>query len=180
MYRLLARLWLREVDRELLLALRTPPVRESFSDVGGVLPDDTNDRVLEELASDFCQLFIGPRDHLPPVQSVWQNGQFQGEPARSMSEFLEVIRYDRSSLPDGQMLDHLGVQLNVMADIINPARSAPNAEIVEEVAGAFFTAHLQWPWELLEAASGQAATSFYQSVIDLTRGFLATERESLV
>ena len=72
LYRLLGRLWLREMDQDALRELGRPPLCDSFVNAGGVLPTNDDLEMIEQLAVDYCQLFVGPAGHLPPVQSVWQ------------------------------------------------------------------------------------------------------------
>mgnify|MGYP002626373304 CR=1 FL=1 len=175
MYRLLARIWLREVDQSLLQQLASAEMRDAFVGAGGALPADDSDETIEELAIDYCQLFLGPKDHLPPFQSVWQSGQFEATDSESMQQFIEVVRYDSSHIPQGTMPDHLGLQLDLMAHLLG---SSPGEE-VQEVASYFFARHLQWPDGLLERASHLAKTDFYRSAVSLTREFLAAENLAL-
>jgi TorA maturation chaperone TorD len=181
-YQLLARLWLREVDRDLARELSSPPLSDFFVAAGGVLPLDDDDETFEQLAIEYCRLFIGPTGHLPPYQSVWQSGQFQGTTTASMETFIDVACYDIAALPSGIMLDHLGVQLDVMAHILgqfSTSKSEPAIhECLPELAQRFFATHLMWPTELLEAASRRAKTGFYCSMIMLTRGFLDSEMQA--
>src|SRR6056297_3258487 len=99
LYRLLARLWLREVDEPLLRSLTGSPLREPFLRAGGELPETVSPEVLQALSVDYCRLFLGPTDHLPPVQSVWQQGQFQGQAVRSMAGWIELTGYDTRLVP---------------------------------------------------------------------------------
>ncbi len=178
-YRLLARLWLREVDRDLVRELRAPPLSHSFVEAGGVLPIGDDDLAIEQLAIDYCRLFVGPTDHLPPYQSVWQNGQFQGTTIASMETFIDVVGYDVDTLPSGIMRDHLGVQLDVMGHILSQfstRESEPDLhDLRSDLALKFFTAHLRWANELLDAAAQRATSDFYRSTVTLTRGFLDLE-----
>ena len=178
-YRLLARLWLREVDRDLVRELRSPPVGDYFIAAGGILPAGEDESTIERLAIDYCRLFVGPTGHLPPYQSVWQTGQLQGTTAASMKQFAAAAGYDRTGLASGTMLDHLGVQLDVMGHILGHiATWPPNSEDLDqawELANSFLHAHLLWPADLFDAAQSGAETEFYQSAIELTRALLASE-----
>ena len=59
-YRLLARIWMREVDRHLILELSQTPLKESFVAAGVMLPVDAGKATIEQLAIDYWQLFLGP------------------------------------------------------------------------------------------------------------------------
>jgi TorA maturation chaperone TorD len=179
-YRLLARLWLREVDRDLVRELRSPPLCDSFVAAGGILPAGDDEPTIEQLAIAYCRLFAGPADHLPPFQSVWKTDQFQGTATASMKNFIEVVGYDTKQLPSGMMLDHLGVQLDVMRHILAQVSTwqsdTESLGQVLELADSFFARHLLWPAELLEAAMRRAPSGFYRSLVVLTREFLKSER----
>ena len=179
MYRLLARLWLSEVDENLLQNLLASPLRNSFVAAGGILPATSGDQTVEQLSIDYCQLFIGPTDHLPPYQSVWQFGQFQGTTTVSMKRFIQIAGYDSEALPSGIILDHLGVQLDVMGHVLDEVVSEPSnsraVTTISEIANSYFAIHLRWPAELLAVAERRATTEFYRSVIEMTREFLDCE-----
>ena len=179
MYRLLARLWVREVDAELMQQFQSPQLRDAFAAAGGKLPSDAGEAAIEDLAIDYCQLFIGPSDHLPPYQSVWHSGQFHGSPVESMRRYIDVAGYASDERQSGLMLDHLGVQLDVMShllkDLAGRRRNSKEHQAVQDLADAFFQSHLQWPSNLLDAAFERATSGFYRSVIFLTREYLKSE-----
>ena len=172
-YRLFARLWLREVDEPLLADLLRPPLCDVFSAAGGALPDNVDSSTLEELAVDYCQLFVGPANHLPPYQSVWQRGQFQSESADSMQRYEVAIGYETGGL----MFDHLGVQLDVMGHLLDCGpESGQHSDEVFRLAATYFAEHLTWAAPLLKAASSRASTDFYRSTIRMTHDFLNSEQ----
>ncbi len=182
MYRLLARLWLREVDRDLLQELTTAPLCDAFTGAGGLMSAREDADTIEELAIEYCRLFIGPTDHLPPFQSVWQSGQFQDGTAASMKEFVEIVGYDTDAVPSGIMLDHLGIELDVMGHILSLMSASPAEPQTEAVQNDLLTSysltHLQWPTELLEAAGRRVTSDFYRSVIGMTGAFLRSEAQA--
>ncbi len=178
-YRLLARLWLREVDSALLDELNSAPLSHAFADAGGVVSTSDDATTIDELAIEYCRLFVGPTDHLPPFQSVWQSGQFQDGTAASMKEFVEIVDYDADALPSGIMLDHLGVQLDVMGHILGvlSTRQAElqTIETLSDLAQTYWLTHVQWPADLLELAGQRVTSGFYRFVISMTRDFLDSE-----
>lgn len=167
-YQLLARCWLREIDMPLLEQLSQAPLADAFRAVGGEPPANHSLETLEGLAFDYCQLFLGPANHLPPYQSVWTRGQFQAAPTESMARFVDLAGCSPSRWD--AMLDHLGVQLDLMQMILTA--SAATEPPSPEIATSFFTAHLRWPEPLLAAAEQRAHTSFYRSLVVVTRDFL--------
>ena len=78
------------------------------------------------------------------------------------------------------MVDHLGVQLDLMGHLLSggvDAEDSADAEdnIIDEVSDAFYSAHLTWPDTLLSATRERAKTAFYRSMLTLTGEFLDTE-----
>lgn len=177
LYRLLARLWFQEVDLPLLEqlhALDSDLIKDSIE-----LPEASPESV-ERLSIDFCQLFIGPKGHLPPLQSVWESGQFSSQTLVAMQRYHDLVGYvPLASLPES-VLDHLGLQFDFMAHLLllrSNATELDQQRALEEIEAAYFAAHLSWPTNLLTAASAKATTPFYRSVVSLTQQFLETEKE---
>jgi TorA maturation chaperone TorD len=181
-YGLLARLWIREIDAPLLVKLSEPPLRELFAQVGGVLPEPPFEHVAEQLAVEFCQLFIGPKDHLPPFQSVWQTGQFQSQAAISMRDFVETVGFELDVASSAIPIDHLGIQLDIMSHIARQCsltgESEPQASQQREVLRSFFMRHLTWSSRLLNVARNRAQSDFYRSMIGMTANFLQSEQDA--
>ena len=179
-YRLLARFWICEVDRNLILELSQTPLKESFVAAGVMLPADADKATIEQLAIDYCQLFLGPKDHFPPCQSVWQTGQFQSEVVTSVRNFIEISNYPEQYVPDGVMLDHLGVQLDVMGHLLDHIDMSPDdtdgASQIWELIHSFYAAHLMWPSDLFDAVIKRAETDFYRSFVVMTQTFLNSEQ----
>ena len=182
LYRLLGRLWLREVDAPLLNQLSDGVLGEAFVAAGGVSPGLVTGETVETLAVDYCQLFLGPSGHFPPYQSVWEAGQFEGEAANSVREYAEVVRYDPAGVLPGGMVDHLGVQLDLMGHLLaggvegdDGVAAEAEDNVIEEVSNAFYSSHLAWPETLLSATKERAKTEFYRSMLTLTGAFLDVE-----
>lgn len=174
-YRLLSRLWLNEIDQAFAAELNSDPLRSAFLNAGGDLPP-TDAAGVETLAHDYCQLFIGPRDHLPPVQSVWREGTFQGSPADSMQDYLDILKQD----PADSIVDHLGIELQTMSVILDSLateENQDNRQTLNRMATVFFREHLAWCRQLVEQVEAKANTDFYKSVARLTADFLAGESE---
>ena len=189
MYRLLSRIWIRELDEAFLVQIRSSPLSSAFVGAGGILPSEGTS--LDELAVDYCRLFVGPTDHLPPFESVWKTGQFQSETTTSMRDFMSVIGYSAKQSDPSAMLDHLAVQLDLMAAILEVRHQAvtdsttnddhdsnsesADPDLVLDVARTYFHQHLTWPSTMIAAAAERASTPFYRSSIELTGNFLAMQ-----
>ncbi|MEE2990151.1 MAG: molecular chaperone TorD family protein [Planctomycetota bacterium] len=177
LYRLLARLWLREIDGPFLERLGSGSLGGAFAEAGGVLPTLVTGEQVEALEVEFCRLFLGPSKHFPPYQSVWQAGQLEGEACRSVRDFAAVVHYDIDAAAPGVMVDHLAVQLGLMGHVLGTDMGGP-AEVVDEWEALFFASHLQWPEPLLVGVMERVESEFYASMISLTRAFLQSESPS--
>ncbi len=175
-YRLLSQLWIREIDEDLLEQLHAPELRDHLGTAGIELPTATRETV-ESLAIDYCQLFVGPSQHLPPFQSVWQGGQFHGRTTALMQKYIDVTGYVVDKSLSDIYLDHLGVQCDVMAHIlaVRLSTQGDQQDAVREIENSFLPAHLSWPSPLFKAAAQKATTGFYQTFVAFTRDFLESE-----
>lgn len=174
-YALFARLWMREVDEAFRREMFREPLAPALERVGLFLPMESN----EELAIEYCRLFIGPKNALLPMQSVWQKTQLESQLATSVEKFAELIGY---VLPTSSFWDHLGVQLDLMSHLVRATASEKQAEngfeVAGEVANVFFKRHLSWAAPLLLATSQRAQVPLYRSLAQATQQFLRLEASS--
>jgi TorA maturation chaperone TorD len=162
--RLVGGLWLNELDRETLRLLMSAEVKSAWLELGGSAPPDDPDisNVLNRLAADYCQLLIGPKGHLPPVQSVWSDQAFQSAAASSVVRFYELYRDYQSP---GSLKDHLGSQLDFAGFLIERADHDSNAAVV---LAKFHEEHLVWSEPLLARVNHKAGTAFYRGLASVT------------
>ncbi|MFT5526406.1 MAG: TorA maturation chaperone TorD [Pirellulaceae bacterium] len=152
-----------------------------FVAVGGKLPatdlaaDDSIAETLEQLAIEYCVLFVGPKNHLPPFQSVWQTGQFQSQAISSMHDFMDVVNFTTTEDSATSMPDHLAVQLSVMAHLCTLMKTDQRPELIE-IAQQFFARHLTWQVDLVDEVIQRDNSEFYGSVAEMTREFLSQEQ----
>jgi len=174
-YRLLARLWAEEPG-DLLVELAAEPLRSAWQQLGGVIPDHDSEEVRTTLDEDYCRLFVGPKGHLPPIQSVWEDGELDTAVTTSLREFDGIVGFE---LPWSFAVidDHLGNELWAMAQILNKmdGLSADQLSIAEDLAGGFFTGHLSWAERLFDAVVSREGVQFYGTLATITRQFLADE-----
>jgi TorA maturation chaperone TorD len=163
----------------MLRELRSPSLRGFFEAVGGTIPEDD---LLADMHVDFCQLFLGPTDHLPPFQSVWESGQFCGNAAVSMNQFIDMVGYETDGTPVGVASDHLAVQFHVKARVLEQlaSRGPGDEPLIAELAHHYFEAHLRWPKDFLGMAERQAKTDFYRCLCVMTREFLELESHEYI
>lgn len=173
-YSLLARLWLSEVDSEWLEQLNRSDLRSRFVDAGGFVPSAED---LDLLACEYCDLFIGPRGHLAPYQSVWERGELQSEIVASVDQFITLIGYVAPS--PRTLSDHFGRELDMMATALRLSDRLPkqDEDVGREIAAEFFVRHLTWADGLLRAVAERADSDFYRGLANMTAEFLCQERD---
>ena len=96
-----------------------------------------------------------------------------------MRDYIDIVGYGTHRLPKGMMLDHFGVQLDVMGHLLSQSaawRAEENR--VRELARTFFATHLAWSTDMLEVAAARATTEFYRGAVALTRAFLDGENQA--
>ena len=173
-YRILAELWAAELSTDSPL-LRDEALAEQWRALGGIVPDGSSEG-LSRLAEDFCRLFIGPKDHLPPIQSVWIAGELQSEVVESLKEFHAVCRIE-PFWPE-LFSDHLANELLLMSVSVAATESSDSAAAAcaVEVCAAFFERHLAWATPFLGRVIAQDADGFYGSLASVTDSFLRSEQ----
>ncbi len=173
-YQFLSRTLASEIDLGFLTLMQQIDFSRALSDLSIVAPAATTQSV-ELLAIDYCNIFIGPTDQVPPFQSVWADQQLHGDCVASMKEYLEITSLTPA---DSMMKDHIGLQLQVLAKILMACSESEQPKDYESLATAFFIEHVRWATPMLRAAAGRAESDFYQSVCTTAAKFIGSE-ESL-
>ncbi len=170
-YDLLARLWDDAPDAALMQQLAEIP-SDSVPPALNELLTSCGQDTPEGLAVEYTRLFVGPKEHLPPFQSVWEERQLDGEAAVSMRKFGDVIGIENA-------MDHIGVQLSAMGTVLSQAATADGSQLEDlaSLGASFFVAHLTWPDDLLSAIERRSTSRFYQLLATVTRDFLASEQD---
>ena len=169
-FALLSRLWLQEVDAALLHQLQTPKLKASFESLGGHVPSDPDLQTLDGLAVEYCQLLVGPRDHMCPVQSVWEEQMFQSDSVASMQSFFELLP---GYQPPSTLVDHIGVQLDFVSKLM-----LVDSETTElnRVLRRFSASHFRWTDEFFDRIEKTTTSQFYLGLARITRNLLLTLR----
>ncbi len=168
-YGLLAHLWIKEVDQPMLDALNDPQLKSVFESLGGHVPTDNSPAVVEQLAVDYCQLLIGPKGHISPIQSIWEKGQFETASAASMQKYFELLPGYR---PPTSIKDHIGNQFDFLGELFARAATGDHPETFTRIATLFFEEHMEWTHPFFDKVESQAETDFYRGLARLTRNFL--------
>jgi TorA maturation chaperone TorD len=180
-FELLARSWILELDRGLVAALNGDEIGSAFSALGGHLPvlsEHSIDAVVEALAIEYCQCFLGPKGHLPPHQSVVASSRFQGDCVESMGQFVDIIGIPAGVYQEQQLLDHAGIQLAMLAKIYRSLSIASETEDIDSLKSLqdlrqeFFNQHLSWLIDYCVVAEQKTTSKFYRGVFRVTKAAL--------
>ncbi len=158
---LIGSLWLNEVTEDSLTSMQSEEFRLPFVELGGFIPDSKPDEITERLAIEYCQLLIGPKGHISPVQSVWATNQFQSETSASMNRFFELLP---SYQPASNLSDHIGVQLDFLSALLRQPE-----ESVNEIIPLYVNQHLRWTQSFLDRMIDQDTSKFYQGLACVTK-----------
>jgi len=180
--------------------LRPPALRAITSDhfmaalaeagvtLGDAFQDMPDSELIDELAVDYTQLFHGPRNHIPPYESVQtggENASLNGEATVRMRRFLEanslILNEASHELPD-----HLSVELAAMAALLEreadamDRRSLAEAEQWVERQRLFLKQHLgTWVADFGQRIAQRAESVFYSEIGRLLTDYIEVERNLL-
>jgi TorA maturation chaperone TorD len=191
-YGFLAEVFRAEPSPSLLRELRSATYKLALEAAGVKLDsgfyDGPEKQVLDDLAVEYTQLFIGPGRHTPPFASVYLDGEGASlwEPSTGrVRNFIEETGFafsENYSLPP----DHLSVELEFMQRITareargdeeEDDRAVDNCRAIEE---EFLDGHLGlWAPLFCRKVTERARLPFYREMAELTRTFIASEVQAL-
>lgn len=169
--RLGSRLLLKEVDRALYRQLEERALVDAIAPLGlhwlePTLRELGEERALEELAVEYCRLFVGPLPACAPYESVQRGSALIGGRARARLEAF--LGRQGLVLADGLRLasaDHLAVHLAVLGELCTHASGEALAE--------FLSDHVRgWMPEYLRALAASAVWAPYTTIAVLLAEFL--------
>lgn len=174
LYHLLSKVYLKEIDKGLLCALRQCPI---------ISPDILNksdDVLLNELAEEYAALFL-VSGGLPPYESVRLKGLLCQEPTIEVERFYEKCGLVLKDEWKRIFPDHLGLELEFMGFLCDKEAEDSENNLWADYQREFFVDHLnQWVFDYLNDLERCSFHPFYREVARLTREFLESEKEYLV
>ncbi len=112
--RLFGRLLVRELDAETLAELSAPDIRAALTATGIELPTAEQ---LPDLANRYFDLLLHPTGALPPVQSLWRDGQYEGNHAAGVRKIAESANLELANSARSAAPDHIGCILLLWAEL---------------------------------------------------------------
>lgn len=192
-YALLSRIYRKEITPELLQKLRDKKLNSTLSGMGldfSDLFEKNEKKLIDDLAAEYCRLFIGPGPHIPPFESV-HHGTFTNEGGLSGllwgNEALKVKKfYDKLNLKvprdsEVNIPDHIAIELEVMQYLCNKeVESGSNGKLKEcrEMEKEFLNEHLtQWIPSFCDAVIKSSNIKFYRDIAALTKKFIISDKD---
>lgn len=162
-YRFLQRLFL-EPDEELIAFLSAKS--DDLKDIGIEIDDSLN---LEALQSEYTRLFLGPKGHLPPYESVFLEGRFWGDRANDIKDYLRNIGLE---LEEGFTMppDHIAIEFEILEKILSSEDIKINALYMD-----FFEKHIVWILDFLTRLIPKTDLNFYKTSFAFSKVFLKEE-----
>lgn len=162
--RLFGRLLVRELDAATLTELQAPEIAAALAALGIDLPTEQQ---LAELGHRYFDLFLHPEGSLPPVQSLWRDGQYDGDPAVGVRKIAEAANRELGRGARSAAPDHLGCILLLWAELHDER---------PELAELLTTHHMAWAELALQHAAQDQG--FYGHIARTTAKLLAEIRSS--
>lgn len=182
----LARLFLKEVDLDLLNQLRSDEMDPILKSAGVYLSEESEggDELVEALSVEYTSLFIAPGS-MPPYQSVAESGRFLSDASDRVELFYQKCGYDyRKEFPN-LFPDHIGLELSFIASLLEEEikaikeNNAQRARDLESSRKEFFEKHLgSWYSSYFDQLQSGIQHPFYQTVVEFARAFLDEEAEN--
>ncbi len=193
LYGFLAAVFRHEVTAEELRKIRNPSFLNALAKSGAAFGSEFHKapeaELLEELAVEYCALFLGPGGHISPHESVFRKGgggQLMGPEANAVRRYIEAAGFTYDEGYNG-FADHISVELEFMAELIKQEARAwreGDFERAHDCLGyekEFLSNHLEcWAFTFCEQVEQFSSVSFYRQIARLTGDFLKDEKLEIV
>ena len=190
-YGLLSLVYRREITADVLHELRQTEFVQGLSELGISISEEwfsgEEREVLEALAVEYAQLFLGPGPHISPHESVHRrdderSGAPWGRSTVEVKQFVEWLgltyREDYHDLPD-----HIGVELECMQKLAEREAGAWSTGNEEEayrclrLERQFTEEHLaRWVPTFCDRVVQETGPSFYQEMARLTKVWISEDQ----
>jgi TorA maturation chaperone TorD len=193
LYGLLATVFHREPDPDLLKQLRNPGFHDLLAETGIDLGDDffndPLDEVRDRLSVEYTFLFLGPGKHIAPHESVQLkrgSGILWGEETSIVKQFMMAAGFELNEAAN-DIPDHISVELEFLSYLSAKESEAWQADDYQAAAAALGWQHRfvsnnigKWVGRFCRAVEAAAETPFYAQFARLLRTFIAGEKSEIV
>jgi TorA maturation chaperone TorD len=181
LFSLCARLFAEEVDAPLYRALIAEPLKGALAPLGlrwvsAELEALGEGRALEELAAEYCRLFVGPSPACPPYHSAFSGAALLGaRHAKRVEELAARHELEVVLPPRIVSADHIAIELALLAAALG--RAVDDEAPSHDSAARELTERLLLPWlpEFLTTLAGAAVHAPYTTMSALLPGLLSLD-----
>lgn len=194
-YGLLTAAFRAEPSSSFLTRLKDPEILGVFEGLGISLGEDfrdsPNEQLREDLAVEFTRLFLGPRGHISPHESLHTdsasdgNADLWGADTVKVKRFMEAAGLTVDDSFTG-MPDHICAEMEFMQQLTTKEAEAWTeadeefATNILKIEKRFYDEHLsQWVARFCDKVIETSEHPFYRGIGDVTKGFLEYEGETL-
>ncbi len=193
-YGFLSALFREEINAERLSQIKDPGIQEVLSEMGiryDIFSQKDQDQLLEDLAVEYCRLFLGPDKHISPHESIHHQrddgdwGAHWGGSTVDVKKFIETAGLEYKQEYTG-MPDHISVELEFMKEAAGREAQAieekdwEGVHYCQKMEKKFICEHLiKWIPDFCDKIISQAEMSFYGDLADITKKFIALEVEEI-
>ncbi len=149
------------------------------------------EKICEDLAVEYTRLFLGPKNHIPPFESLYnfkegETRQIWGAATVEVKRIIEStglsFRKDYGGIPD-----HISIELEFMQKLVKNEgelweKEKNGSQLLKSIKleKKFIDEHLHvWIPGFCQKVIEAARYDFYRNVAELTRDFIATEKEEV-
>lgn len=194
-YGLLAVIFREELTSELIVQIKAPHFMGVLSDIGINLEDEflnqSEEKLLKDLAVEYTRLFLGPGRHISPHESVhhvrddgdW--GRLWGKSTVEVKKFIESLGLECSAVAKS-LPDHISVELELMQKLTQRECQAwtegdrDGALYCLKLEKKFIEEHLiKWVPLFCDRVTSEAELPFYREIAKITRSFIEFEKENM-
>ncbi len=147
--------------------------------------------ISKDLAVEYTRLFIGPKGHIPPFESIYnfregESRQIWGTVTVEIKKIIEAsglsFKNDYEGIPD-----HIGIELEYMQKLVKKEaelweKNENNSQLLKTIQQEkkFIEEHLDnWIPEFCQKVKQAAKLDFYKNFAEVTRDFINLEKEEM-
>jgi TorA maturation chaperone TorD len=185
-YLFLSRIYLEEVDGELLGVMRSDGLASALAAMGVMAPNGPpgDKNVLESMAVAYSALFVQPGSY-PLYESIHLHGRYLAPPADKVESQYQRAGFDYRKRYPSLFPDHAGIEFLFIASLLEGYIAAIKSGDEPLAAGyvlekdKFLNEHIgKWFPGYAEKARDLTDNRFYRAVLEMTAGFVQSEMET--
>jgi TorA maturation chaperone TorD len=194
-YRLLARVFRKEPDLDLIRGAKDKPFLEILDEMEIRFDDDfldvPDETLVDILGLEYTRLFVGPGKHIPPYESVHHQlngggwGSLWGKSTAQVNSFMKTagleLKQKYENLPD-----HISVEFEFISEVCKREAKAREQNDYEgtlyllDMENKFIGDHLiKWTPVFCDKVIEETSSSFYKAMARLTKDYIKLDNETV-